>query len=201
MSGGGPAARVARRNHDRVGPDLAHHRAEVRRDRPFLDPVLDVGPHPVLDRRLQRRRAMHDRDVRAGAIHLERRFGRRVAAADDDDALAVVGMRLAVIVVDVRQILAGHADHHRMIVVPDRHDDVAARDARADAARRSRLDREHVLDLVRPALPTSCPSCLLLPRFSPTAPSPRRRSAGRRRRPPCGSSSAPRPASACRTAT
>jgi len=32
---------------------------------------------------------------------------------------------------NVRQILARHAEHHRMIVVADRQDDVAARGARA----------------------------------------------------------------------
>ena len=58
---------------------------------------------------LQRRRAVDDGDVRAGAEHLERRLGGRVAAADDDDALAVVRMRLAVVVVHVRQILARDA--------------------------------------------------------------------------------------------
>jgi membrane protein DedA with SNARE-associated domain len=50
---------------------------------------------------------MHHRDVAAGAMNLERRFGRGVLAADDDDALAVVLMRFLVEVRDVRQILAG----------------------------------------------------------------------------------------------
>ena len=57
-------------------------------DRSFLDAVLDVGTHPVLDRVAKRRVAVHQRDVRAAAEQLERRFGRRVLAADDDDALA-----------------------------------------------------------------------------------------------------------------
>ena len=61
----------------------------------------------------KRRRAMDERDVRAGAEHLERRLGGGVAAADDDDALAVVRVGLAVVVVDVRQILAGDAEQHR----------------------------------------------------------------------------------------
>ena len=57
-----------------VGRISVTQRVEPRRDRSFLDPVLDVRPHPVLDRRLQLRPAVHERHVRAGAKHLQRRI-------------------------------------------------------------------------------------------------------------------------------
>ncbi len=85
---------------------------------------------------------MHQRDVRARAMQLQRRLRRRIAPADDDDALAVVRMRLAVIVAHVRQILARHAQEHRMIVVADRQSDMASEPDAADAERRARLERE-----------------------------------------------------------
>ena len=72
---------------DGRGTDFPDAGVEPRRDRPFLDAVLDIGTHPVLDRRLQLRRAVHERHVRAGAKHLERRFGGGIAAADNDHAL------------------------------------------------------------------------------------------------------------------
>ena len=50
---------AGRQQHGRR-PDFPDARAEARRNRAFLDPVLDVGPHPVLDRRLQLRPAVDD---------------------------------------------------------------------------------------------------------------------------------------------
>ena len=83
---------------------------------------------------------MNERHVRAGAEQLQRPFGRRVAAADDHDAPSIVRMRLAVIVMDVRQILARHVQQVRRVVVADREDDVARVTDAADAARRARFD-------------------------------------------------------------
>ena len=68
---------------------------------------------------------MDQRDVPAGPEDLERRFRRRVAAADDDDTLAVVGMRLGIEMVDVRQLLARDVQQVRMIEVAGRDHDVA----------------------------------------------------------------------------
>ena len=75
--------------------------------------------------------------------HLERRLGRGVPAADDDDALAEVGVRLRVVVMHVRQILAGHADQIRMVVVADREHDVRACRTRRTPRDGPRLDGEH----------------------------------------------------------
>ena len=56
----------------------------------FLDAVLDVGLDPVLDRLAQRRPRCTIMTRGAVAEEIQRRFGRRVLAADDDDAPAVV---------------------------------------------------------------------------------------------------------------
>ena len=62
------------------------------------------------DRGFQLRRTMHDGDVRARTKHLERRLRRGVAAADDNDALAIVRMRLSVVVVHVGRFFSRHTD-------------------------------------------------------------------------------------------
>src|SRR6185295_15553471 len=57
-----PGARPCRSHHNRVRTYRGDACVEPRGNRAFLDPVLDVGAHPVLDRLLERRRAMDDRD-------------------------------------------------------------------------------------------------------------------------------------------
>ena len=98
-------------------------RIEPRGDRPFLDAVLDVRLHPVLDRLAERGAAVNDRHRRAGAEQVERRFGGGVLAADDDDALAEERMRLGVVVRHVRQVLARHADPVRDVIRAGRDHD------------------------------------------------------------------------------
>ncbi len=78
-------------------------------------------------------------------MHLERRLGGRVAAADDDDALAIVDVWLAVVVMDVRQLLARDAEQIRMVEIADRKHDVPRMPDSADAI--SRLCR-HGEDVV-----------------------------------------------------
>ena len=84
--------------------------------------------------------AMHHRDVAAGAMNLERGFGRGILAADDHDALPVVRMRFLVEVRDVRQILAGNVEHVRLRVIAHREHDVARLADARHAARGARLD-------------------------------------------------------------
>ena len=62
---------------------------------------------------------MDDRHRARRAIELERDLSSRILAADDDDPLAVVAVRLVVVVRDVREILAGHIQSIRVIVVAD----------------------------------------------------------------------------------
>ena len=89
---------------------------------------------------------MHERHVRAGPMQFQRRLGRRVAAPNHDDPLSVIGMGLPVIVMHVRQILTGHTQQVRMIVIADRQDDVSGVADAADSARRSRFDgKEHLV--------------------------------------------------------
>ena len=71
----------------------------------------------------------------AGAEDLQRGFSGGIAAADDDDALAVVGVRFLVVVMDVREILAGHVQQIRKIVVARRQHDVARMTGASHAAR------------------------------------------------------------------
>ena len=103
---------------------------------------------------------MDDRHVGAGAIQLQCGIGRRVAAADDDDALAVVRMSLTVVVVDVRQILSRNAQHVRAIVVADRQDDRPAVANAANAALRAGFNGKRSYP-TRPTCPT-CPTCPLI---------------------------------------
>ncbi len=60
---------------------------------------------------------MHQRDAGTAAIEVKSRFGGRIFAADDDDVLTPVWMRLGVVVRDVRQILAGHAEPIGQVVI------------------------------------------------------------------------------------
>ena len=85
-------------------------RVEAGGDRTLLDPVVDVGLDPVLDRLPHRRAAVDDRHLRAGTIELERRLRGRVLPADDHDLLPEERVRLCEVVRDVRQILARHAE-------------------------------------------------------------------------------------------
>ena len=78
----------------------------------------------------------------ARAKELERRFRRRVSPADDHDPSPVVRVRLAIVMMHVRQIFAGHADQVGMIVVPDRKDDVAREPGPPSTVRGLRLHRE-----------------------------------------------------------
>ena len=67
-----PRARPAVSMTTAVGVISTTRRLEPRRNRAFLDAVLDVGPHPVLDRIAERGVPVHERDVHAGAEQLER---------------------------------------------------------------------------------------------------------------------------------
>ncbi len=62
---------------------------------------------------------MHERHLCARAEQLQRRDGGRVLPADDEDALAVVCVRIAIVVGDVRLILAWNAEAVRVVVVSD----------------------------------------------------------------------------------
>ena len=70
---------------------------------------------------------MDQRHVRAGPKQLQRGFCRRVLAADDHHALPIARVRVAVVVRDVGQILAGHTQPVRVVVVSDgKHDGAGA---------------------------------------------------------------------------
>ena len=63
---------------------------------------------------------VHECHVYAGAKELECRLRRRVLSAHDDDALLIEGMGVVVVVIDVRQVLAGNAQAVRQVVVANR---------------------------------------------------------------------------------
>ena len=83
---------------------------------------------------------MDQRDRGARAMELKRGLGRRVLAADDDHLSAVIGMGLAIVVRDVRQVFPGDA---RLVgdVIGAGRDDDRARDPVAGAAGVGRLGR------------------------------------------------------------
>ena len=95
---------------------------EVGLDLSVLDAVLEVGLDPVLHVMVQLRSAMHQRDARAVPPQIERRNGGGVLAPDHQHVGVVVRMRLAVVVRDLGQILAGNAELVRQIVIAGRND-------------------------------------------------------------------------------
>ena len=103
-------------------PSVDRHdaRLEPGANGAFLDPILDIGSHPVLDRVPERGMPMHQRDLRAGSKQLQRRFGGGILPTDDDDPLPVIGVRIGVVVRHVRQVFAGHSQVIGQVVVPDR---------------------------------------------------------------------------------
>ena len=117
------ARRAAPRIVTTSGLDRRHAALPARRDAPLAHPVRDVGQHPRLDLLVERRAEVHERHARSGAPQIERRLGRRVAAADHDDVLVERVVPLAVDVRDVRQLLAGHAEQVRRAEVAGRDDD------------------------------------------------------------------------------
>src|ERR1044071_3118792 len=74
------------------------------------DHAADLGEEPELHARIDLRAAVADRHVRAGALATDRRLDRGVAAADDEEARAEVGVRLVKVMTDVRQVFAGDAE-------------------------------------------------------------------------------------------
>ncbi len=93
---------------------------------------------------------MDERHRRAGAKHLERRFRRRVAAANHDHAPPVVRMRLTIEMMNVREVLARHVQPVGPIKVADREHDGARIPDPATAARRG-LNRKHPAVSTAPA--------------------------------------------------
>ena len=68
--------------------------------------------------------AMDHGHAGAVAIEIEGRFGGGVLAANDDDILAPEGVRLGVVVRDVREILAGNSETVGQIVVAGGDDEL-----------------------------------------------------------------------------
>ncbi len=70
---------------------------------------------------------MHHGDAGAIAIQIEGGFRGGIFAADHDDILAPIGMRLRVVMRDERKIFAGNVEQIRQIVVASGHDNFARR--------------------------------------------------------------------------
>ena len=86
---------------------------------------------------------MHERHARTVSEQIERGFGRRVLAPDDDDVLAEEGVRFRVVVGHVRQVLARDPEAIRDVIRAGGDDDAcAARRMRASIAWGVRLDGE-----------------------------------------------------------
>ena len=91
-----------------------------------LDAVFDVRANPILDGGTEFGAAMDQGHVGAGAIQIERGFGGRIFASDDDDVLAPVGVRLGVVVRNVRKIFAGDVEAIGQVVVAGGDDQCGA---------------------------------------------------------------------------
>ena len=61
-------------DHDLRGADLHDAGLESRRDRPLGDPILDVWPHPVLDRSAELGVTVDECHVDAGPKQFKRRL-------------------------------------------------------------------------------------------------------------------------------
>src|ERR1019366_7078454 len=69
--------------------------------------------------------AMNEGDARAVTPEVERRDGRGILAADDDDIEAVVGVGLVVVVLDLAEVLAGNTEVVGQVVVAGGDDELA----------------------------------------------------------------------------
>ncbi len=69
---------------------------------------------------------MNERDARAAAEKVERRFGGRIFPADNDDVLIPVRMGVGEVVRDMREIFAGNSEPVRAVVVAGGDDDFTA---------------------------------------------------------------------------
>ena len=112
-----PQLALRRVEQDRIRGDLAHGGVEVRGDFMVLDAIFDVGLDPVLDVGRDGRAAMHQGDARSVTPELQGGDGRGILGANHNNIRVVVGMRLAIVVRDLGQILAGHTHAVGQIVV------------------------------------------------------------------------------------
>src|SRR5438045_7141175 len=103
--GGDTANFFALSDRHRAWSDFQNTRVEERGDFARLEPVLNVGPDPILDGRSHFRAAMDKADVRASPEEIQGRLRGGILSADDDDFPAVKRIRLAVIVRHMRKIL------------------------------------------------------------------------------------------------
>ncbi len=106
----------------RVGKDLHDARPEQRPDGARADAVLEVGLDPVLHAFRQALAPVHERDPRAVAVQVERRLGRRVLPAHDEDVAPVEGVARDVPRQDVRQVRAGDLEAARVAEEAGRED-------------------------------------------------------------------------------
>src|ERR1700689_2498812 len=90
------------------------------------DAVFDVGFDPVFEAFAHLGLPMNERDARAAAEKIERRFGGRIFSADDDDVLIPIRVGVGEIVRDMRQIFAGNSEAVRAVVVAGGDDDFPA---------------------------------------------------------------------------
>src|SRR5437879_8595470 len=103
---------VAERDaHDYLaGRDLGHLARHSRLDLALLDAVLEIRAEPILHTLGPGLAAVDDGGASAGTKQLQRRLDRRVLAADHHGIAAVGEMRFVEVVMDVRQLLAPHAE-------------------------------------------------------------------------------------------
>src|SRR5216683_3415480 len=113
-------------DHDFLARDLLDARLEQRFHLAGLDPVLNVRPHPVLDRCTKVLIPVHQRHARSISIEIERRLRGGIFPADHDHVLIPIFVRLGVVMRYVREIFARHAQLIRQIVITCRHGNLLA---------------------------------------------------------------------------
>ena len=86
--------------------------------------------------------AVADRDVRTGVVAAQRRLHRRVLAADDQQPLAEIRVRVVEVVADVRQVFAGDVEPARVVGPAGDEDEPAGRGSPRRAARRAGRQQE-----------------------------------------------------------
>src|SRR5690625_3178079 len=107
----------------RVGRDALHHGVHVRRDRPFLYAVFQVGPHPVFQAVPEIRAPVHHGDARARPVQFQGGIRGAGAGTDDGHILPVKRVGFQVVMRDVGQVLTGHAEFFRVVEVAGGDDD------------------------------------------------------------------------------
>ena len=116
---------VGRLNHNLMRANFLHGAAEISLHFTAFDAVFDIRFDPILDVPVDAFLANHHGDARAGPEELERRDGRRIFGAHDQDIVVVVRVSFVIVMNDFVEVLTRHVEFVRNIVIAACENDFA----------------------------------------------------------------------------